>query len=106
MENALYHGIKLKRGLGHIYIIGRSDGEDILLQVTDDGVGMPPDRLEELRSAMEQGERLGFGLSTVHERVRLFFGSPYGLSISSQPGIGTTISVRIPRRFGREDISA
>ena len=102
VENALYHGIKQKRGLGHIYIVGRSEGEDILLQVTDDGVGMPPERLEELRSALERGRRVGFGLSTVHERVRLFFGPPYGLSISSQPGVGTTISVRIPR--GEEGI--
>ena len=98
VENALYHGIKLKRGLGHIYVVGRAEGDDILLQVTDDGVGMSPERREELTRAMEQGERVGFGLSTVHERVRLFFGPPYGLSISSQEGIGTTISVRIPRR--------
>ena len=98
VENALYHGIKLKRGLGHIYVVGRAEGDDILLQVTDDGVGMSPERREELTRAMEQGERVGFGLSTVHERVRLFFGPPYGLSISSQEGIGTTISVRIPWR--------
>lgn len=98
VENALYHGVKLKRGLGHIYVVGRSEGEDILLQVTDDGVGMEPERLEELTRALEQGDRVGFGLSTVHERVRLFFGPPYGLSISSKPGVGTTISVRIPRK--------
>ena len=98
VENALYHGVKLKRGPGHIYVGGRAEGEDILLQVTDDGVGMSPERLEELRSALDRGERVGFGLSTVHERVRLFFGPPYGLSISSQQGVGTTISVRIPRR--------
>ena len=88
--------------MGHIYVVGRAEGEDILLQVTDDGVGMSPERLEELTRALDQGERVGFGLSTVHERVRLFFGAPYGLSISSQPGVGTTISVRIPRR--KEDL--
>ena len=98
VENALYHGVKLKRGPGHIYVVGRAEGEDILLQVTDDGVGMSPERLEELRSALDRGERVGFGLSTVHERLQLFFGPPYGLSISSQQGVGTTISVRIPRR--------
>ncbi len=103
VENALYHGIKLKRGMGHIYVVGRSEGEDILLQVTDDGVGMSPERLEELCSALDRGERVGFGLSTVHERVRLFFGEPYGLSISSQQGVGTTISVRFPRRSGKEE---
>ena len=63
---------------------------------------MPPERLAELSRAMEQGERVGFGLSTVHERVRLFFGAPYGLSISSKPGVGTTISVLIPKHFEKE----
>ena len=98
VENALYHGIKLKRGPGRIYVVGQAQGEDILLQVTDDGAGMSPERLEELTKALDQGERVGFGLSTVHERVRLFFGPPYGLSISSQQGVGTTISVRVPLR--------
>ena len=97
VENALYHGIKLKRGLGHIYVTGRCEGNNILLQVTDDGVGMTPERLEQLIQAMEQGERVGFGLSTVHVRMRLFFGPAYGLSISSKLGVGTTVSVRIPR---------
>ena len=98
VENALYHGIKLKRGPGRIYVVGQAQGEDILLQVTDDGAGMSPERLEELTKALDQGERVGFGLSTVHERLRLFFGPPYGLSISSQQGVGTTISVRVPLR--------
>lgn len=103
VENALYHGIKLKRGMGHIYVTGRREGADILLQVTDDGVGMSPQRLEQLRSAMEREERVGFGLSTVHERIRLFFGHPYGLSISSREGVGTTVSVLIPHQRKREE---
>ena len=98
VENALYHGVNLKRGLGHIYVTGRGEGDEILLQVTDDGVGMPPEWLAQLTRSIEQGERVGFGLSTVHERVQLFFGPSYGLSISSQPGAGTTISIRIPWR--------
>ncbi len=96
VENALYHGIKMKRGAGHIYIVGRRDGGGALLQVTDDGVGMPPERLEQLRRAMERQERVGFGLSAVHERLRLFFGLEYGLSVSSRPGVGTTVTARIP----------
>ena len=98
VENALYHGVKLKRELGHIYVTGRIEGADILLQVTDDGVGMPPEWLARLTRTIEEGERVGFGLSTVHERLQLFFGPPYGLSISSQPGVGTTVTIRIPWR--------
>ena len=73
VENALYHGIKLKRGKGCIYITSRKEGADVLLQITDDGAGMAAARLEELNRAIENGERVGFGLVTVHERLRLLF---------------------------------
>ena len=103
VENALYHGIKMKRGMGHIYVTSLREGQDILLQVTDDGAGIPPQRLEQLTAGLETGERLGFGLATVHERVRLLFGAPYGLRLNSRPGVGTTVMVRIPYR-GREEL--
>lgn len=96
VENALYHGIKLKRARGTIVITGKVDGTDIVLQVQDDGVGMSPERLEQLRRSMGSGERVGFGLSTVEERLRLFFGEGYGLQIDSTEGCGTTITARIP----------
>lgn len=96
VENALYHGVKLKRAMGCIYVVGRREGEDVLLQVTDDGPGITPERLEELRAAMEGGKRVGFGLATVDERLRLLFGAGYGLKLSSRQGVGTTVTVRIP----------
>ena len=96
VENALYHGIKLKRGKGCIHITSRTEGPDILLQITDDGAGMSPERLEELNRALSAGERVGFGLVTVHERLRLLFGPPYGLTLESRRGEGTTVTVRIP----------
>ena len=96
VENALYHGIKLKRGKGCIYITSRRSGADVLLQITDDGAGMTAARLEELNQAIQNGERVGFGLVTVHERLRLLFGPPYGLTLSSQEGVGTTVTVRVP----------
>ena len=98
VENALYHGIKLKRGKGCIYITSRGEGADVLLQITDDGAGMTAVRLEELNRAIESGERVGFGLVTVHERLRLLFGPPYGLTLSSREGVGTTVTVRVPCR--------
>lgn len=96
VENALYHGIKLKRARGTIVITGKVEGTDIILQVQDDGVGISPERLEQLRLSMKSGERVGFGLSTVEERLRLFFGEGYGLQIDSTEGQGTTITARIP----------
>ena len=102
VENALYHGIKLKRGKGCIRVAGRAEGRDILLRITDDGAGMSPERLEELRRAMDTGERVGFGLVTVHERLRLLFGGDYGLTLSSRQGEGTTVTARIPCRRTEE----
>lgn len=102
VENALYHGIKLKRGKGCIHVSGQGQGPDVLLQITDDGAGMTEVRLEELRRAIQNGERVGFGLVTVHERLRLLFGPPYGLTLASQEGQGATVTVRVPRWTNKE----
>ena len=98
----MYHGIKLKLGKGCIYITSRLEGTDVLIQITDDGAGMTVERLAALNRAMKTGERVGFGLVTVHERLRLLFGSPYGLTLSSRQGVGTTVTVRIPYGGGEE----
>ncbi len=98
VENALYHGIKLKRGQGHIYVVGQMKEGFIELQVTDDGVGMNEGRLKELQNAMRSDQRVGFGLAAVHERIQLLFGAEYGLAISSRENVGTTVTIRIPYR--------
>lgn len=98
VENALYHGIKMKRGQGEITVTGYEDGEDICLTVSDNGAGMEEERLRQVRAAMEHKERVGFGLATVHERLQLLFGSEYGLEITSRKGEGTVVGVRIPKR--------
>jgi two-component system sensor histidine kinase YesM len=96
VENALYHGVKLKRAKGMITVTGKKDGEDIIITVSDTGAGMTKDRLDELRAGLSNRERVGFGLSTVDERLKLFFGEKYGLSIESTEGEGTDVTVRIP----------
>ena len=96
VENALYHGVKLKRAKGLISVTGKAEGDDIVITVSDTGAGMTKDRLEELRAGLSNRERVGFGLSTVDERLKLFFGEKYGLSIESTEGEGTDVTVRIP----------
>lgn len=99
VENALYHGIKCKRGPGRITITGREEGELVILTVSDDGAGMAPERLEQLRQSLtREGEKVGFGLRTVHQRLQLLFGAPYGLSLQSEPGAGAVITVTIPQQ--------
>lgn len=98
-ENALYHGVKEKRGMSTISITGEVKGEDILLTVTDNGIGMQPDKLEAIKNALLHSERIGFGLSAVHERVKLYYGDSYGITINSEYGKGTTVQVRIPEKI-------
>lgn len=96
VENALYHGIKLKRARGTIRISGGVEDGCILLRVEDNGVGMTAERLNQLRQAMEHDERVGFGLSAVNQRLRLQFGPGFGLNVTSVEGEGTTVAARIP----------
>jgi Predicted signal transduction protein with a C-terminal ATPase domain len=92
-ENALYHGVKEKRGKSKIYISCMEQGDDILLTVSDNGIGIPPERLKEIQQSLNEGERIGFGLSAVHERVQLYCGEGYGIQISSEFEKGTTVQV-------------
>ena len=96
VENALYHGIKLKRAKGTIRITATLADGCVLLRVEDNGVGITPQRLAQLRDAMERQERVGFGLSAVNQRLRLQFGLEYGLRLDSEEGQGTTVTARIP----------
>ena len=96
VENALYHGIKLKRAKGTIRITATPADGCVLLRVEDNGVGITPQRLAQLRDAMERQERVGFGLSAVNQRLRLQFGPEYGLRLDSEEGQGTTVTARIP----------
>ena len=98
-ENALYHGIKNKRGKGKILIEGFDLGEDMMLRVTDNGQGMTPERLHEVQEAIRTGERAGFGLAAVSERIALYYGPGYGLKISSTEREGTVMEVYMAKKI-------
>lgn len=98
-ENALYHGIKNKRGIGKIVIEGFDNGADIMLRVSDTGQGMKPERLAEIRKAIRTGERAGFGLAAVAERIQLYYGAGYGMKIDSVENEGTVIEITIAKNI-------
>lgn len=98
-ENALYHGIKNKRGGGRIVIEGFDDGDSLILRVSDNGQGMTRERLQEIQKAIRTGERAGFGLSAVAERIRLYYGPGYSMEISSEEGKGTVIELRLAKKI-------
>jgi two-component system, sensor histidine kinase YesM len=107
-ENALYHGIKERRGSGRIDVRARVDAGDLLFEIQDDGLGMTQEGLDLLRgnlAACGRGDREsisaaglpnGFGACNVHERIQLTFGLKYGLEYESAPEKGTTVRLRHP----------
>jgi two-component system sensor histidine kinase YesM len=93
VENALYHGIKPKDGPGHIEVLGRREGANLVLIIRDDGVGMSASALERLNNPGRQDH---IGLENVQERIRIFYGSGGVLQVSSQMGKGTEIRLTLP----------
>lgn len=98
-ENALYHGIKNRRGKGKILIEGKEEEDALVLTVSDNGQGMTPERLHEVQEAIRTGERAGFGLAAVAERIALYYGPGYGMKIFSEEGKGTTVEIRLGKNI-------
>ena len=98
-ENALYHGIKNRHGKGKILIEGREEEDALVLTVSDNGQGMTPERLHEVQEAIRTGERAGFGLAAVAERIALYYGPGYGMKIFSEEGKGTTVEIRLGKNI-------
>ncbi len=101
LENAIYYGVNAMGDEGEIIVRGRKAGNDILLTVKDNGLGMPQEKVERLLSDEEHEEReykhgSGVGLINVHKRITLRFGPQYGLTIESEPDEGTAVTIRIP----------
>ena len=93
MENAVLHGIMKKpEKSGYISIDARVLEEEIVISIKDDGIGMTKTRAEELLSR-KQSEH--YGLFNVQERIKLYFGENYGVTIDSEPGAGTKVIFRI-----------
>ncbi len=99
VENSLYHGIKYKRAKGVIVVTGKLQGDTVVFQVQDNGVGMEKEELDNLCSEIVkpcQDTGKGFGLANVNERIRMNFGPEFGMKIESAPGSGTCVEVVIP----------
>lgn len=96
IENAINHGLDLLVEEGRIDVQVRQEGEDILFVVQDNGVGMSQ---EQIRQILRRGpsDRTGIGIKNVDERLKIYFGTAYGLHITSEPDVGTRVEIRMPR---------
>lgn len=103
VENALQHGILKRQGAGTIRILIQKDEQGIRFTVTDDGIGMPAERMSWLKTRLHEPPSQergpvsgGFGLRNVNHRLQLHYGKEYGLKIESMEGKGTRVSFVIP----------
>lgn len=99
VENAIYHGIKPKRGKGTITVTGRLAGDTVTVRVADTGAGMERGELERLRFQLENDEAKGFGLISAYKRLQLMYGRDCRFTIESSPGMGTSITITFPLRL-------
>lgn len=111
IENAIIHGLEHQVGPGRVAVGITSNGERLLIEVTDDGVGMTEPQLNAINDRLNQGEasggeeekgRGGIALGNVDNRIKLLFGEQYGLRISSIKGYGTRVEITLPVRHARD----
>jgi two-component system, LytTR family, sensor kinase len=95
VENALRHGLEAQPGAAHLRITVVDGGDEAILTIEDDGVGIEPDLLAaQLRGGDDDGH---LGLRSVDSRLRAAFGPEYGVIVDTAPGAGTLITLRIPK---------
>lgn len=98
VENSILHGI-LEKPIkeGNIVIMGWMEEETLVFVVSDDGVGIPPEKLEQILSGRSAGSTgSNIAIYNTHKRIQLCYGSEYGLSYRSRPGYETEVEIRIP----------
>jgi two-component system sensor histidine kinase YesM len=101
LENAIYHAMEMMDGDGVITLSGRRCGDDVYIEVRDNGLGIPQDKLAVLltdKAGKSAGSKRGsgIGLRNVHQRIRLYYGEAYGLEIESEVDVGTTVRIHLP----------
>ncbi len=112
VENAVKYAVEPKGGHAAIIVSAYDDANDLMIEIADNGEGIPEEKLaeldERLKMIIQNGNHQEYirteslGLANVHTRLFLKYGEGYGLTISTFQGRGTVVSIRIPMRFGSD----
>lgn len=100
IENAIYHGLDMSEH-GEIHVAVYEKDDDIIMTVTDNGIGMEQSQCESILKT-DSNSNNGIGIKNVNDRIRIYFGEKYGLSITSELDEGTRIEIRIPKIMEEE----
>ena len=107
VENAIYHGMEFMDGDGMIMVKAWQEENELYLSVADNGLGMTEDKVEMIltgKSTSGNGRGSGIGVKNVNERIKLYFGEAYGLTIDSEPDEGTTVIIHLPAKDEKESL--
>ena len=98
VENSIYHGIKIKEGRrGELAIRAFRSGEDVLIQVSDNGTGMTEEQIDRMNNSIsEYNKDFGYGIRNVNKRIEILFGKEYGLRYARNEANGVTVTIRLP----------
>lgn len=96
IENAIYHGINRMIDEGEIIVRIYERGSEVIFEVEDNGVGMTEEQCSQILHH-EPGDKAGIGIKNVNDRIRIYFGEQYGLSIESELDEGTKIIINMPK---------
>lgn len=100
VENAFVHGIESAKANGRITVKVVYRGQLVEICVSDNGQGIAPDRFKELLEKLERNDTSSgksIGLTNVNKRVKMYHGEEYGLSVRTDKGKGTAITITLPR---------
>ena len=98
IENAIYHGIKYKEGMGLLTVRGYEKDGCVVLEVADNGVGMDEETLKHIFERHKVNYRSnGVGVYNVQQRLKLYYGNDYGITYKSRKGVGTKAMITIPK---------
>ncbi|SEA33477.1 two-component system, sensor histidine kinase YesM [Thalassobacillus cyri] len=111
IENAIYHGIKERRGPGLIDVTAQEKEGKLSILIQDDGAGMSEKQLSEMRQALSEAvertdnkretrNKKGYGMLNVQARIKLAFGEGYGIYVDSKEKVGTKVEILLPLQEG------
>ncbi|MGI6777595.1 MAG: sensor histidine kinase [Acetivibrionales bacterium] len=95
VENSIFHGFKNYKYGGKIIIRSRVEDKFLIIEVIDNGCGIEKENGEHIELKIDKMHN-GIGLANVHERIKLYFGAEYGITINSEKGVGTCVLIRLP----------
>lgn len=96
VENALTHGLRGSRRKKRIVITAKREGENLIISVEDNGIGIPEEERQELLNPDRKNHTKSIGLNNIHSRMKILYGEAYGVTIESKIGEGTKVSLVIP----------